>query len=108
MEKYSKAVREMYSQFKQKITEKYSKAVSEMHSLFKKKEAHPMERYIGRYAVHLGEPQEIVGYATEPDGADRLIIDASQIGGWSYLGPNDVVFKECEKYWYVSVDDLID
>lgn len=30
--------------------EKYSKAVSGMYSQFKQKEAHPMEKYIGRLA----------------------------------------------------------
>lgn len=87
--------------------EKYSKAVSEMYSQFKQKEAHPMEMYIGRYAVRLGVPREIVGYATEPDGMCCLIIDASQIGGWTYLGPNDVVFKECKMYSYVSIGSSI-
>ena len=65
MEKYSKAVSGMYSQFKKKEAnpmEKYSKAVSEMYSQFKKKEAHPMERYIGRY-VRVGDQKlEVIGY----------------------------------------------
>lgn len=35
--------------------EKYSKAVSEMYSQFKKREAHPMEEYIGRLVNYYGE-----------------------------------------------------
>lgn len=89
--------------------EKYSKAVSEMYSQFKKKENHPMEKYIGRNVqLSGGEILEVVGYATGLDGSCCLIVDSSQIGGWSELEPFGVVFKECEKYWYVSVDDLMD
>ena len=88
--------------------EKYSKAVSEMYSQFEKKEAHPMEKYIGRYVVYLGYKEEVVGYTTWPDGSFSLIVDCSPSGGWSDLGPNDVVFKECKYYWYVDINDLID
>lgn len=91
--------------------EKYSKAVSEMYSQFKQKEAHPMEKYIGRLANYQGEKVEVVGYSHyESAVRDFLIIDASKHGGWpcESLGPQDVVAKKCEKYWYVSVDDLID
>ena len=93
--------------------EKYSKAVSEMYSQFKKREDHPMEKYIGQLVSFSGEKVEVevVGYShnklmDEP----LLIIDASQVGGWdqSALEPFDVVFKECEKYWYVDINDLID
>lgn len=89
--------------------EKYSKAVSEMYSQFKQREAHPMEKYIGRLAKYGGEQLEVVGYSRN-DLADEplLIVDASQSGGWSALEPFDVVFKECEYYWYASIDDLID
>ena len=87
--------------------EKYSKAVREMYSQFKKKEALPMEKYIGRYALHLGVAREIVGYALGHDGLYYLIIDASQIGGWTILGPDDVICKECEGYWYVRISDLV-
>lgn len=91
--------------------EKYSKAVSEMYSQFKKREAHPMEKYIGRLVSFSGEEVEVVGYS-DNELADEplLIIDASQVGGWdrSALEPFDVVFKECEKYWYVDINDLID
>lgn len=53
--------------------EKYSKAVREMCSQFNQIEVYPLEN-----------------------------------GGWSALDSFDVVFKECERYWYVSVNDLID
>nr|DAT68627.1 MAG TPA: RcsC Alpha-Beta-Loop (ABL) [Caudoviricetes sp.] len=87
--------------------EKYSKSVREMYSQFKKREAHPLEKYIGRLVNYHGEKMEVVGYGyNECAGEDLLIVDASQSGGWSALGPSDVVFKECEYYWYVSVSDL--
>lgn len=69
--------------------EKYSKAVSEVYSQFKQKEAHPMEKYIGRLAYFCGGKSEVGGYRES-------------------LDPQDVVFKKCEKYCYVSVDNLID
>ena len=88
--------------------EKYSKAVSEMYSQFKR-EAHPMEKYIGRLVNYYGEKMEVVGYShNELAGKDLLIVDASQSGGWSELGPADFVFKNCEFYYYVGIDDLID
>lgn len=87
--------------------EKYSKAVSEMYSQFKKREAHPMEKYIGKHVVYRGKTREVVGYATRFDGSYCLIVDASQIGGWTYLGPDVVVFKECKKYLCVSIDSSI-
>ena len=113
MEKYSKAVSEMYSQFKQREShpmEKYSKAVREMYSQFKKKESHPMEKYIGRLVRFSGEKVEVevVGYCADMSSLAKLIIDASQVGGWSVLAPSDVVFKECKYYWYISINDLID
>ena len=89
--------------------EKYSKAVSEMYSQFKQREAHQMGKYIGRLAKCNGEEAEVVGYTrNELAGEPLLIVDASQIGGWSALEPFDVVFKDCESYWYVSINDLID
>lgn len=89
--------------------EKYSKAVSEMYAQFKKREVHPMEKYIGRLVSFSGEKVEVVGYSyCERLAETVLIVDASQIGGWSFLGPADVVFKDCEYYWYASIDDLID
>lgn len=88
--------------------EKYSKAVSEMYSQFKPKEPHPMEKYIGRFVSYRGRRLEVVGYSyNELTREPRLIIDASRIGGWSAL-PSGVIFKECEYYWYASIDDLMD
>ena len=90
--------------------EKYSKAVSGMYSQSKKREAHPLEKYIGRLANYDGEQLEVVGYSHN-DLADEplLIVDASQTDGWpaSELKPFDVVFKKCEKYYYVYTDNLI-
>lgn len=89
--------------------EKYSRAVSEMYSQFKQREAYPMEKYIGRLAYFYGGKSEVVGYSrNELADEPLLIVDASQNGGWSALEPFDVVFKECERYWYVSISDLID
>lgn len=89
--------------------EKYSKAVSEMYAQFKKKEAHPMEKYIGRLAHFFGGESEVVGYSrNELSDEPLLIVDASQSGGWSALDPFDVIFKDCEAYWYVDINDLID
>lgn len=67
--------------------EKYSKAVSEMYSQFKKREARQMGKYIGRSVIHRGKRLEVVGYS-RTDSEDRLplIVDASQTGGWSLLG----------------------
>lgn len=89
--------------------EKYSKAVSEMYSQFKQREADPMEKYVGRFVSFVGKKLEVVGYSynkliDEP----LLIVDASQAGGWTALEPFDVVFKECEGYWYFTISDLID
>lgn len=60
--------------------EKYSKAVSEMYSQFKQKEAHPMEKYIGRLAKSDGTVLEVVGYRDNEYDLP-LIVDASKIGG---------------------------
>lgn len=89
--------------------EKYLRTVSEMYSQFKQREAHPMEKYVGRLANCCGEKVEVVGYS-DNELADEplLIVDASQTEGWSALEPFDVVFKECESYWYVSINDLIE
>lgn len=88
--------------------EKYSKAVSDMYSQFKK-ETHPMEKYIGRLVNYYGEKMEVVGYScNELADEHLLIVDASKTDGWSALEPFDVVFKECESYWYASINDLID
>lgn len=87
--------------------EKYSKAVNEMYSQFKQREAHPLEKYVGRLADYHGEKVEVVGYHVVTSSAAMLIVDTSKCGGWATLGPNDVVFKECKYYWYVSINDLI-
>lgn len=42
--------------------EKYSKAVSEMYSQFKQRETHPLEKYIGRFVSYCGRRLEVVGY----------------------------------------------
>ena len=94
MEKYSKAVSEMYSQFKQK----------EAHPL-EKREAHPLEKYIGRLT---SRALEVVGYSVDTLGGEYLIVESSLPGSWDNLSVGDVVFKECESYLYVKVNDLID
>lgn len=88
---------------------KYSKAVREMYSQFKKVKAHPMEKYVGRLVSLSGEKVEVVGYR-DIEYSFPLIVDASKHGGWSWelLDPQDVVFKKCERYWYASINDLID
>lgn len=91
--------------------EMYSSAGIEVYLQFKKREAHPMEKYIGRLAIYEGEQLEVVGYSNN-DLTDEplLIVDASQTDGWpaSELKPFDVVFKKCERYYYVYTDNLID
>lgn len=89
--------------------EKYSKAVSEMYSQFKQREDHPLKKYVGRLANYDGEQLEVVGYSNgELADEPLLIVDASQTDGWTELEPFDVVFKNCEKYYYVFTDNLID
>lgn len=62
--------------------EKYSKAVSEMYAQFKKREPHPMEKYVGRLVSFSGEKTEVVGYSYSVLGGEPLlIVDASQSGG---------------------------
>ena len=89
--------------------EKYSKAVSEMYSQFNQREVHPLEKYMGRLAYFCGGKSEVVGYRDD-EYTSPLIVDASKLEGWygEFLDPQDVVVKKCERYWYVSVDDLID
>ena len=88
--------------------EKYLRAVSEMYSQFKR-EAHPMEKYIGRLANCYGEKMEVVGYSGDGLAYEHLlIVDASKTDGWTDLDPDDVVFKECERYWYARLIDLMD
>ena len=88
--------------------EKYSKAVSEMYSQFKHEEAHPLEKYIGRSVMCYGEKVGVVGYCAGTGVNAKLIVDASKFKSWSYLEPQDVVFKECKGYLYVSISDLLD
>lgn len=89
--------------------EKHSKAVSEMYSQFKQRKAHPLEKYIGRLVNSYGKRLEVVGYSrNELTGGPLLIVDASQIGGWSAPEPSDVILKECEAYWYAGISDLIE
>ena len=87
--------------------EKYSKAVSEMYSQFKK-EAHPMEKYVGRHAIYDGRTREVVGYTTWLDGSCSLVVDASEDGGWNELGDGDVIVKKCDYYLYANINNLID
>ena len=94
--------------------EKYSKAVSEMYSQFKR-EPHPLEKYIGWITYFRGEKLEVVGYSRQERVIEHLrieepvlIVDASRCEGWTDLEPSDAVFKDCESYWYVSINDLID
>lgn len=89
--------------------EKYLRAVSEMYSQFKQKEAHQMGKYIGRLVNYNGQTREVVGYScNELADEPLLIVEASQSEGWSTLEPFDVIFKDCESYWYASIGDLID
>lgn len=89
--------------------EKYSKAVRGKYPQFKRKEAHPMERYIGRLVNYYGEKMEVVGYSHNAlAGMDLLIVDGSQSGGWSELGPDDFVSRNCEAYYYAGIDDLME
>lgn len=88
--------------------EKYSKAVSGMYSQFEKREAHPMEKYVGRHAVVRGSVLEVVGYSAGSDDIRMLIVDAFPVGGWTDLWEADTVFRVCKSYWYVRIDDLID
>lgn len=76
---------------------------------YEKREAHPMAKYIGRLVNFYGKRLEVVGYSrNEPTGEPLLIVEALPFGGWTDLDPDDVVFKECKSYWYVSIKDLID
>lgn len=74
---------------------------------FEKREAHPMEKYIGRLAKCGGKIVEVVGYSVLDLGVGCLIADATLLGGWRGLDADDVVFKRCEAYCYVSINDLI-
>ena len=92
--------------------EKYLKAVSEMYSQFEPREVHPMEKYIGRLALWGPHTLDVVGYSVCTLGDCCLIADATLFGGlfggWTKLDPDDVISKRCGAYCYVSIDDLID
>ena len=90
--------------------EKYSKAVSEMYSQFKQRKTHPLEKYIGRLANYYGEKLEVVGWRNDTDGTGILIVDGAKIKGWCWKMPDtqDVVSKKCEGYYYVGINDLMD
>lgn len=90
--------------------EKYSKAVSEMYSQFEEVGRHRVEKYIGRLANCKGERSEVVGYRKDTDGTWALIVDGTKITGWrrEMLDPMDVVFKDCEEYAYADINDLKD
>lgn len=76
---------------------------------FEKREAHQMGKYIGRLVNFYGKKLEVVGYSyNELADEPLLIVEALPFGGWSALEPSDVIFKDCESYWYVSIKDLID
>lgn len=80
----------------------------EKYSRFKMGEPHPLEKYVGQLVSFSGEKVEVVGYYADMSSIAKVIIDASKCGGWTVLEPNDVVFKECESYWYLSIDELIE
>ena len=88
--------------------EKYSKAVSEMYSQFKQGEDHPLKKYVGRLVKYRGEVLEVVGYSADPIWRGLLIVDASLFDGGCDLDEDDVVFKRCEAYSYANVINLID
>lgn len=75
---------------------------------YEKREDHPLKKYIGQSVSFSGEEVEVVGYYADMSSIAKVIIDAAQTGGWTALEPNDVIFKECESYWYLSVDELIE
>lgn len=89
--------------------EKYSKAVSEMYSQFKQREPRQMGQYIGRFVSRNGEKLEVVGYRKGTDDLS-LIVDGTESEGWypELLDTQDVIFKDCEMYWYADISDLID
>lgn len=75
---------------------------------YEKREDHPLKKYVGQLVSFSGEKVEVVGYYADTSSISKVIVDASQIGGWTILERNDVIFKECGTYWYISIDDLID
>ena len=73
--------------------EKYSKAVSEMYSQFKRGKDHPLKKYVGRLVKYRGVVLEVVGYSADPIWRGILIVDASLFGGWRDLDEDEVVSK---------------
>lgn len=70
-----------------------------------------LEKYIERLANFYGNKLEVVGYSHKQlTDEPLLIVDASKTDGWpaSELKPSDVIFKDCETYWYIDINDLID
>ena len=45
--------------------EKYSKAVSEMYSQPKQRKNHPLKKYAGRYVRYEGRKLEVIGYSKD-------------------------------------------
>lgn len=88
--------------------EMYSKAVSEMYAQFKQREDHPLKKYVGRLAKCGGKKVEVVGYSVNALGSGFLIVDTSLFDGWRDLSESDVVFKRCDTYGYVTLKSLID
>lgn len=93
--------------------EKYLSAVSEMYSQFKQREAHPLEKYVGRYVQVGNQKLEVIGYSKDIIWGDDgfLIVDGASLNGWrreALKNQSDVVFKNCERYYYVDADNLID
>ena len=76
---------------------------------FEKREVHPLKKYVGRLAYFFGEKLEVVGYRNDAGSARVLIADGTKMKGlsWEVLDTFDVVFKDCESYCYVFVDDLL-
>ena len=67
-----------------------------------------MEKYVGRHVTYNGRTRKVVGYSSWSDGLYSLIVGCPQSEGWSDLAPSDVIFKECESYWYTNINNLID
>ena len=65
--------------------EKYSKAVSEMYSQFKQREVRPMEKYVGRLARCRGEKLEVAGYSVGAPGG--LLPDSRRDLVWRPVEP---------------------
>ena len=85
----------------------------EKYSRFEKGEAHQLKKYVGRYVQFRGQKLEVIGYSKDSIWGDGcfLIVDGASLDGWSWMAlknQSDVVFKNCERYYYVDSDNLID